>query len=483
MKNRFLFLILMLACNLVFPEVWAQSKIKSVPFAYRPDASEDRYNQRLQHKTLALSETDFVILSKKTDTEFAVERYDINLEKSWVAPLPLSAGETVEAFSKSEAGILVLTHLASEAGSQTLTGHLFDAKTGRKLETKRLLEVSKGRRLSTNISEDGSKLVASQALVQGTKITAITANIFDGKLQKLKDRTYNLRDIASNLSASLRIDNRGDQYLCLLSDNSTKLTVRKYTNASEDAKVMSVQLGGVFSGKQVYVFQTQYLLEQNGLLYAAAICLDKNTADYHSLKLVKFDFTASEMEFAPEFRFTPEYIDSLNKFYPADKPVKRLEDIELAQLLITPEKDLVIIAEKRYTEGGENSNYVAKELHLFTYDEFLNLTWRSFIMKNQVGLPEEGFNGISYLARYISGSLQLLTLETINGKTDLYQRRLNAHTGAGENPRPLGLNLAGNKQLAYIKSFTAWLNDKTLVVVNRPADKATSLQLSKVIMK
>ena len=484
MNNRFLFLLLTLACSLAFsPEVRAQSKIKSVPFAYRPDASEDRYNQRLQHKTLALSETDFVILSKKTDTEFAVERYDNSLEKSWVAPLPLTNGETVEAFSKNDAGILVLTHLSETTGGQTLTGHLFDAKTGRKLETKRLLEVSKGRRLSTSISEDGSKLVAFQVLVQGTKITAITASIYDGKLQKLKDRTYNLRDIASNLSASIRIDNRGHQYLCLLSDNSTKLTVRQYTNASEDAKVMSVQLGGVFSGKQVYVFQTQFLLEQNGFMYAAAITLDQKTADYHSLKLVKFDFNGSQMEFAPEFKFTKEYIDSLNKFYPADKPVKRLEDIELSQLIITPEKDLVIIAEKRYTEGGENSNYVAKELHLFTYDEFLNLAWRSVLMKNQVAQPEEGFNGISYLARYISGSLQLLTLETINGKTDLYIRRINAHNGAGEHPKPLGLDLAANQPLSYIKSFTAWLNDKTIVVVNRTADKTAGLQLSKVIMK
>ena len=97
--------------------------------------------------------------------------------------------------------------------------------------------------------------------------------------------------------------------------------------------------------------------------------------------------------------------------------------------------------------------------------------------------PEEGFNGISYLARYISGSLQLLTLETINGKTDLYLRRINAHNGAGVHPKPLGLDLAANQPLSYIKSFTAWLNDKTIVVVNRTADKTAGLQLSKVIMK
>ncbi|MBK0404440.1 hypothetical protein I5M27_15685 [Adhaeribacter sp. BT258] len=486
MNKHILFLLFSLPFLVISAaDLQAQSKIKSVPFAYRPDASDDRYNQRLKHKTLPVSETDFVILSKKTDTEFAVERYNERLEKTWSAVLPLTSGETVEAFSKSEAGVSVLTHRTNEeVGSQTLTGHLFDLKNGSKLETKKLFEApAKSRKIAVSISEDGSKIAAFQYLMQEAKIKAIQAGIFDSRFQKLKDQNYNLRDIATNISASLKIDNRGDQFLCLLSDNATKLTVRKYTNASDEVKVMSVQLGGMFSGRQVYVFQTQYQLQQNGLLYAAALTLDRNTSDYHSLKLVKFDFAASEMAFAPEFKFTQEYIDSLNKYYPSDKPVKRLEDIELSQMVITPEKDVVLIAEKRYTEGSENSNYVAKELHLFTYDEYLNLAWRSILMKNQVSPPDEGFSGISYLANYVNGALHILTLETINGKTDLYNRRINAHNGAGENPKAIGLNVANDKNVAYIKDFTAWLNDRTLVVVSRPSKKSASLQLNRIIFK
>ncbi len=484
MTNRSLFLLLSLLLLIapVAPTL-AQVKIKSVPFTYLPEASEDRYNQRLKHKTLPVSETDFVILSKKSNKEYAVERYDGSLAKAWTGIIPLTEGETVEAFTKNEGGILVLTHYTNPISYlQTLTGHLFDAKSGRKLETRKLYETTNRRKVGVSISDDGNKLVAFQFLMNEAKIKAINASLYDGRLQKLKDRTYNLRDIATNLSASIRIDNRGDQFLCLMSDHSTKLTVRKYTNASEDVKVMSVQLGGTFSGKQVYVFQTQYYLGQNGLLLAAAICMERNTAEYYSLKLARFDFDAVEMAFAPEFKFTPEYIDSLNKFYPADKPVKRLDDIELSEMIVTPEKDIVLIAEKRYTEG-ENTPYTAKELHLFTYDEYLNLAWRSIIMKNQVAPPDEGFTGISYLARYISGALNILTLETINGKTDLYNRRINAHNGAGENPKALGLNVANDKSVAYIKDFTAWLNDKNLIVVSRPSKKAAALQLNKLTQK
>lgn len=452
---------------------------------YVPDATEDRYNQRIKHKTLAISETDFVILSKKTDSEYAIERYDANLNKIWTTAIPLNSGETIEAFAKSADGIYVLTHRSDkDLGSQLLSAHLIETKSGRKLETKKIFEApSKSRKIGVSISEDGSKIAAFQYLMQEERIKAIGASIYDSRLQKLKDQTYNLRDIASSFSVSFKIDNQGNQYLCLLSDENTKLAVRRYTNTATEAKVMSVQLGGMFGGRRIYVFELQYHLGQDGVLYAAATCLDQGTAEYHSLKVVKFDFTAGEMAFAPEFKFTPEYLTSLNKFYPADKPVNRLEDIALSQLLLTPDKELIIIAEKKYTEGGENSNYIAKELHLFTYDEYLNLAWRSVIMKNQVAPPDEGFSGISYLASYHNGALNILTLETLKGQTDLYSRSINTRNGAGEVIVPLGLNVASDKAVAYIKDFTTWLGPKIMIAVSRPLKKSTSLQLNRITLK
>jgi hypothetical protein len=463
----------------------AQSRIKSVPFVYVPEASEDRYNQRLKHKTLAINETDFVILSKKADSEYAIERYDANINKVWTSAILLNPGEEIEAFSKTNDLVYVLTHRSDKnVGSQILSAQVVDLKSGRKLEQKKIFEApSKSRRIGVSVSEDGSKIAAFQYLMQEDRIKAISASVYDARLQKLKDRIYNLRDISTNFSVGLKLDNQGNQYLTILSDDNTKLSVRRYTNNSEEAKAMSVQLGGVFGGRKVYVFELQYFLTQEGLLYAAATCLDQGTAEYQSLKVVKFDFTAGEMAFAPEFKFTPEYLTSLNKFYPDGKPVNRLEDIALSQLILTPEKDLIIIAEKKYMEGGENSNYVAKELHLFTYDEYLNLAWRSVVMKNQVAPSDEGFSGISYLASYHDGALNILTLETLKGKTDLYSRTINPKNGAGEVIVPLGLNVANDKAVAYIKDFTAWLGPKTLIAVSRPTKKSATLQLNRISLK
>jgi hypothetical protein len=484
--NRLLFYILTLPFLLsLAPVAKAQFRAKPVPFAYLPDQTEDKYNQRLKHKSLPVSETDFIILSKKTATEYAIERYDKSLKKTWAAALPLLPEETVEAFYKNSEYAFVLTHrFERNVGSQMLFSHLIELRSGKKLESRKIYEApSKSRKIAVAYSEDGTKIMAYQLLMQEAKIKAINSTIFDSNFKKLKEASYNLRDIATNVSANLKIDNQGNQYLCLLSDNATKLAVRKYNLQSEDAKVMSVQLGGNFGGVNTYVFQTQFDLEPNGLLYAAAICLDRETSDYYSLKLVKFDFDSSEMKFAPEFKFTPEYLAALNNALPSDKPQTRLEDIELSEIVVTPEKDVVIIAEKRYTESGENSNYVAKAMHLFTYDEYLNLAWRSFIIKNQVAPPEEGFSGISYSSKLVNGMLHILTLETLNNKTDLYLRRINPHNGAGENPKTLGLNLANDKSLSYIKDFTTWLADNSLIVVSLPSKKSASLQLSKIGMK
>lgn len=463
----------------------AQFRTKPVPFSFVPDASDDKYNQRLKHKSIPVSETDFIILSKKSDTEYAVERYDGSLRKSWSAALPLLPEETVEAFYKNNSYAIVLTHRSDKnVGSQILFSHLIELKSGKKLESRKIFEApSKSRKITLSYSEDGGKLVVYQYLMQDDRIKALNASIFNESCQKIKDQTYNLRDIASTFSAAVKIDSQGNQYVCLLSDNATKLSVRRFNLQNNEAKVMSVQIGGNFSGKNVYAFQIQYDLESNGLLYAAAICLDQATAEYYSLKLVKFDFEAGDMAFAPEFKFTPEYLASLNKYYPADKPLTRLEDIELSEITVSPEKDVIVMAEKRYTESGENSPYVAKELHLFAYDEYLNLAWRSVIMKNQVAPPEEGFSGTSYSARFVNGALNILTLETINNKTDLYLRRINPRSGAGENPKALGLNVANDKSVAYIKDFTTWLSDNSLIVVSRPSKKSAGLQLSKISVK
>jgi hypothetical protein len=467
------------------PALVAQ-RIKSTPFTYLPDESEDRYNQQISHKTIPIEDNAFIILSRKSKQEYTVERYGEDLKKSWAATIPLAPNETLEAFARHQNVAYVLTLTTDrQAGTQTLRAHLVDVATGANQESQKLFEApAKGRRIGTGTSQDGSRIVAFELQTAQENIRAIRASVFDSSFKKLKDRTYDFRSLPNTLSAQVLIDNKGDQYVCVLSDNLTKMTVRRYNNTDNEINVMEVKVGGVFDGRRVYVLDTRFQLEQDQALYGAAFCADEETGDYYSLKVVKFDFAANDMRFAPEFRFTPEYLADMAKANKTDLPnATRLEDLYLADIVVTADKNVVVIGEKKYVEGGENSPYLAQDLHLFAFNEFMSPTWRSVLMKNQKAPADEAFSGISFSSAQMDNTLYLLTLETLNKKTDLFLRRINALNGQAEAPKAVGLNVANDQEVSYVKDFTTWLNEKTIVAVNRPSRKSASLRLSRINLR
>ncbi|TGE13112.1 hypothetical protein [Hymenobacter elongatus] len=463
------------------PAVVAQ-KVKSVSFSYLPEQAEDRYNQRVTRKMLPLNGGGFIILAHKSATQYAVERYDADLKQLWTAPLAVGEGESVEAFGRGTEQAFVVVHQKDNA-NQNLSAVLIELRTGQKATARKLLDAAaRDRRPGVSISPDGTKLVAYRYLTRDSQIKAISAAVYDQKLTKLKDRTYDFHDLGAIFSPTIYIGNDGAQYVTLISDQMKKLTVRRYRNDNPDTKVMSVAVGGSFGGKAVTVFDAKFGLQPDNTLYAAAICTERETGQYYSLKVVKFDFTGEgDMKFAPEFRFTPEYLAEVNKA--GQSSAKRLEDVYLADLLLTPEKQLVVIAEKKYEEGGDESPVHARELHVFGYNEFQSPTWHSIIAKDQVAPPAESFTGIGFRASVFGPEVQILTQEKINGKSDLYVRRVNAQTGVVTPAKGLGLSVASDQNLAYVKDFTGWLDAKTIIGVSRPSKKSAALQLNKIVIK
>jgi hypothetical protein len=457
-------------------------KVKSAPFSYVPEQSDDRYNQRVLRKTLPLSAGGFVILAHKSATEYAVERYDADLKRTWSTALPISADQAVDAFTTSGSQATVVIHQKS-GSAQSLSALVFDLTTGQKGPLKKLLEAdARDRRPGVTFSPDGTKLVAWRYLTRDVQIRAISASVYDEKLAKVKDRTYDFHDQGGFFSTTIHISNDGTQYVTLVADDMKKLSVRRYLNTSPDIKVMSVAVGGTFGGKVVNVFDSRFTLQGDNTLYAAAICNERETGLYHSLKVVKFDFSGDgDLKFAPEFKFTPEFLAETNKASATQS--KRLEDFYLTDLLLTEDKQLVVVAEKKYEEGGEESPGHTRELLLFGYNEFLSPSWHNFIAKNQVAPAAEGFSSISYRASVFGPDLQFVTWEKIKNKSDLYLRRVNAQTGVVQEPKALGLNVAADQNPSYVKDFTAWLDPKTLIGVSRPNKKSAALMLNKIVVK
>ncbi|MBW3129784.1 hypothetical protein [Hymenobacter profundi] len=482
MRLTFLSFSILLGSTLLAPKVVQAQKTKSVSFAYLPEQSYDRYNQRVSQKTLSQSDGGFLILAHKSVSGYAVERYDGELKRVWSTDLPLTAEESIEGFAQSNQQATVVIYRKTSAAQQ-LTAYTFDLKTGQKSAGKKLIEAGlRDRRPGVTFSPDGTHTIAWRYLTREQQIKAILANVYDAQLSQVKERTYDFHDQGAFFSTTVSLGNDGTQYVTLLSDGMKKLSVRHYLNTSTEVKVMSVALGGVFGGQEVMVFDTKFSLQPDNTLYAAAICTERKTGLYHSLKAVRFDFTdEGDMKFAPEVKFSPDYLAEVNKATQGTS--KRLEDIYLAQLLVNEDKQLVIIAQKQYEEGGENSPIHSRELHLFGYNEFLAPRWHTIINKNQVAPPAEAFSSIGFRAAIFGPDLQLLTEETIKGKSDLYVRHVDMTTGVVQEPKGLGLKVANDQNLAYVKDFTTWADAKTIIGVSRPSKKSAALMLNKIVVK
>jgi len=463
-------------------------KVKSAPFSYLPEQGEDRYNQRVPHKTLALADgSGFIILAHQSGSAYAVERHSADLKKQWSTTLPIAPGETVEAFGRSAEQAWVVLHHADDAG-QNLTVQPVALAGGQKGAPVVLVTAAASeRRPSVRLSPDGTKLLAYRYATREEQVRSLVGTLYDQKLTKIMDRTYDFRDQGDFFSPNILLANDGTQYVTMLGDAMRKLTVRRYpatpdrSGVPTTVPVLGVPVGGVFEGKPITIRDAKFSLLPDGQLYAAALCANYTTGELTGLKVVRFDFENKSLKLAPELPFAPAYLAEVGKATGTEP--KRLEDIYLADMLLSENKNLVIIAERHFEEGGPDQPVHARELHVFGYSAFVTPTWHLVVPKEQVAPAIDSYTGIGFRAAVFGEDVQLLTLETIGGKSDLYLRHIQARNGLLGALQRLKLNVANDQQLAYVKDFTTWLGPKEIIGVSRPSKKSAALQLNEVKLK
>jgi hypothetical protein len=468
------------------PTAEAQTKVKGVPFAYVPDPSADPYAERVPNKLLTLPDGTFLLLTRRTAQEYAVERYaGGDLKKMWSCAVPLTANEGIDAFATAAAAATLLTYRTDAAtGEQTMAGFRIDLSTGQRTERKPLLTAPKGRRLYGSASDDGSKIVVYETRARQSQLTELQTVVYDDTFRELTRTLVDLRGAGGSASATVRVANTGDQYVGLQTDGGIKLTVRRYPLKGDEAQVLGVPVGGVFGGQKVYIFDTAYRFDQDGALYAAAVCMTEESGEYYSLKVVKFDFAANDIRYAEEIKFDAKYLATLQTSAKAAGTTapERLADTYISDILLTAEKQVVVVMERK-EEEGDRAPHFAKELLLFGYNEFGAPTWQSALWKNQQAPAQEGYAGIGYRAHMQGTTMHLVALEAIGKKTDLFDHAYSALTGKVLPVRPLGLNVAPGQPVNHVKDFTAWLDAKTLLAVTRPAKNAATLILNKIVLK
>lgn len=462
-------------------------KVKAIPFSYLPEQGEDRYNMRVPQKTLSLPDGSFVILAHQSGSAYAVERYDAALKKQWSTTLPVAPGETVEAFARGPEQALVVLHHADGAG-QNLTAYPVALAGGQKGAPVVLVQApTADRRPVVRLSPDGTRLLAYRYALYGNQVRSLVGTLYDQRLSKILDRSYDFRDQGDFFSPSILLANDGTQYVTLLGDAMRKLTVRRYPATPDRVgvptpiPVLSVPVGGVFSGQPIAIRDAKFSLLPDGQLYATALCANDNTGELSSLKTVRFDFGANNIKLADPVPLAGAFLAEANKMLSTN--LKRLDDVYLTDMLLTDSKNLVVIAERHFEEGGPELPVHARELYVFGYSPFLTPTWHQILPKDQVAPAIDGYTGIGLKAAAFGEEVQLLTWEAQGGKSDLYLRRLQAATGVVGPLQRLKLNVTQattEQQPAYVKDFTTWLDPKTIITVSRPNKKSAALQLDEV---
>ena len=464
-------------------------KVKSVPFSYQPEQGTDRYDSRVPIKTLPLADSSgFIILAHQANGGYAVERYDQALKKQWEAALPVAPGETVEAFGLGPEQVWVVLHHTGE-GNQNLTVHPIARRGGQAAPPVVLVSApARDRRPGVTISPDGTHLLAFAYQTREEQIKALDATLFDQKLTKVLSRSYDFRTTRDFFSPNVLVANDGAQLVTMLSEGMSKLTVRRYpatpdlSTQATPVPVLGIPVGGIFGGRTIRIRDARFKLLPNGQLYAAALVADYDSGELTGLKVVRFDFDKNDIKLSDEVPFDATYLAAVGQATGAPAP-KRLEDIYLADLLLTPEKNLVVLAERHYEEGGPELPVHAREIHAFGYNSFARPSWHKLVAKDQIAPIIDSYTGIGFRAAVFNEEIQLVTLETLAGKSDLYLRRLPAVGGIASAPQRLKLNVADDKQLAYVKDFTAWLGPKTIIGISRPSKRSAALQLNRIELK
>ncbi|WP_375419142.1 hypothetical protein [uncultured Hymenobacter sp.] len=458
---------------------------KSAPFSYLPEQGEDRYNQRVPRKSLPLpGGAGFVILAHQSAGGYAVERYDTDLKRLWSTAVPVAAGETVEAFSRGPAQVWVVIHHADDAG-QNLSVQPVSLDGGQFGPRKVVVTaLPRERRPGVAVSPDGARLLAFRYFTRNQQVKSMQGVLYDQNLSQTIARTYDFRDQGDFFSPTVHLANDGTQFVALIGSGMKQLSVRRYAAVAADntVRALSLPAGGTFEGRPITIRDARFQVLADGRLYAAALCADYQTGAYYSLKAVRFDFGgAGDVKIAPEVRFTPAYLAKLTEATGA-APTP-LQDLYLAELLLTEERRLVVIAEKHYEEGGPTLPVHARELHLVGYNEFMGQGWQTILAKDQVAPAVDAYTGIGFRAAAFGSNVQLLTLETLDKKSDLYLRTINGVTGAIGAPQRLRISVAADQELAYVKDFTTWLDAKNIVGVTRPSKKSAALRLNKISIK
>lgn len=136
-------------------------------------------------------------------------------------------------------------------------------------------------------------------------------------------------------------------------------------------------------------------------------------------------------------------------------------------MVFTPDEEILLIAEKKYTRDEYHGGHEAKEMLLFRYNEFLGSEWQSAIWKEQFASHYQYYSSLGFSSAYFQNQFHIATFEQQDKRNDVFLRTINSANGMARPPRALHVINTLDQDIQYLRDFTLWLDKNTIITVTK----------------
>jgi hypothetical protein len=456
-----------------------------------------------------VSDHEFVLLRRVEDELMHVEKYSDSLALAWTAPIKVDETEHTAGFFVRNGKVIVLnSRFDDENDSVHAVVNIVDLRTGN-MEKPLILDtkpantrwISKHPKkgysaYSLEFSPDSSRILLYNKDYSGSdpdeenRVLGYNTILLDQSMNVISRGRidYRYTDAERDDPYGLWVSNGGIVYTISNARGDT-LIVNRHDLASKSEKTWryvhdKAEVGG---DESALAGGVAVRMTSDDELMLATIAQETDDHRMASILILKFN-TASD---APVVVANNKLPDDLAQTMVDEK---YFENYQLRDFQIAPSGNYLVFVEQTYnsvvtysrsrTTGFGNNAHTTWEttsypvlnagpLAVFAYDRNGSPVWRNAFKKLQQTSPLAGLTEISYNTRFEpDGTIQLLYMDRKND--GLHWGTLSAESGK---PGPFRQVMNFGNAVLFMRPYSIWLNERTMIVVGTGGIGTGELQL------
>jgi hypothetical protein len=465
-----------------------------------------------RNDVVKINATDFIAIAKVKGSQtgksdFVIERYNQELNSLWQSPVSVDSYEDFREMYFNGKDLVLLSVVHKEAEKKTkLEAYGFDIKDGKKIWTKELesfdvgdweMHPHKGKvkesftdlicehtsqdfitpfeyKHNIQFSPDQSKFVSYVYNYGDPNLTA-SVSVYDNSGNLLKRGKIAIDNDYTNYG--VYVNNDGMIYI-LNANNIGKVNLIQYNLDTKNFELLDLPPSNYMKDDFHVHFQS------NDVVFVGNS--EVKDGKIFGVMYSKFNFNTKKVELSIYEELDAEFKTKVINDRKNYKQVKGEEDwldYDITQFIVDKNEEVLIVLEKRalhadgYPHLGRGTfdkshkveftgHVQAETILFFAFDNQGDLTWKNYLIKNQVYPANDGLNTISYVmdssqpstfrilytsSENMDGSLHSLNLYTFDRKTGVFSKKI----------------LPNENKLTLVKDYSLFTDDNSLIIVGK----------------